>query len=83
MFYDELEFCHVIPLQGRLEDDRPTIPLAELLLSKLQIVRINEKDAVDACLILLDHELGSGNSEVIDLQRITALAPRTGAGGAR
>ncbi|MGH7417430.1 MAG: hypothetical protein ACREKB_06610, partial [Candidatus Rokuibacteriota bacterium] len=46
VFFDRLEFCHQIPLDGRLEQDRPTIPLAELLLSKLQIVKINEKDVV-------------------------------------
>jgi len=73
VFFDELEFCHRIPLAGRLEADRPTIPLAELLLSKLQIVRINEKDVVDTILLLLDHELGEGDADVIDLRRIAAL----------
>jgi len=47
VFYERLEFCHVIPLAGRLEADAPTIPLAELLLSKLQIVKLNQKDVVD------------------------------------
>jgi hypothetical protein len=74
VFYDRLDFCHVIPLAGRLEVDHPTIPLAELLLSKLQIVKINEKDVVDAILLLLDHPLGSSDSEVIDIDRIAALA---------
>lgn len=74
VFYDRLEFCHVIPLAGRLEADRPTIPLAELLLSKLQIVRINEKDIVDTILLLLDHSLGSGDAGVIDVDRIAALS---------
>jgi hypothetical protein len=73
VFFDELEFCHVIPLAGRLEADRPTIPLAELLLSKLQIVKLNEKDVVDAVLILLDHELGEGDDDVIDASRIARL----------
>src|SRR3990170_3803173 len=41
VFFDRLEFCHVIPMAGRLETDSPTIPLAELLLSKLQIVKLN------------------------------------------
>lgn len=73
VFYDRLEFCHVIPLAGRLEVDRPTIPIAELLLSKLQIVRINEKDVVDVILLLLDHPLGSGDDDTIDADRIAAL----------
>ena len=74
VFYDRLEFCHIIPMAGRLEADRPTIPLAELLLSKLQIVRINEKDIVDTILLLLDHSLGSGDADVIDVDRIAALS---------
>ncbi len=73
VFFDELEFCHRIPLAGRLERDSPTIPLAELLLSKLQIVRLNDKDAVDACLLLIDHELGTGDSAAIDVGRIVRL----------
>ncbi len=74
VFYDRLEFCHVIPLDGRLEADAPTIPLAELLLSKLQIVKLNEKDVVDAILLLLDHPLGTGDADTIDLERISTLA---------
>jgi hypothetical protein len=73
VFYDRLEFCHVIPLAGRLEVDRPTIPIAELLLSKLQIVKINEKDVVDIVLLLLDHPLGTGDADTIDLDRIARL----------
>ena len=66
VFYDRLEFCHVIPLAGRLGVDRPTIPIAELLLSKLQIVRINDKDIVDIVLLLLDHAIGTGDDDTID-----------------
>lgn len=74
VFYDRLEFCHIIPLAGRLEVDHPTIPLAELLLSKLQIVRINEKDVVDLILLFLDHPLASGDDDTIDIERIAGLA---------
>ena len=73
VFYDRLEFCHVIPLEMRLEGDRPTIPLAELLLSKLQIVNINEKDIVDIVLLLLDHDLGEPADDVIDIGRVARL----------
>lgn len=73
VFYDELEFCHRIPLAGRLAVDRPTIPLAELLLSKLQIVKLNEKDVVDTILLLLDHDLGASDADEIDLGRIARL----------
>jgi hypothetical protein len=73
VFYDRLEFCHVIPLVGRLEVDAPTIPLAELLLSKLQIVKLNEKDVVDTVLLLLDHRLGRDDADTIDVGRVAAL----------
>jgi hypothetical protein len=73
VFYDRLEFCHVIPLAGRLQADRPTIPIAELLLSKLQIVRINEKDVIDIVLLLLDHRLGTGDDDTVDVERIAHL----------
>ncbi|HMK08673.1 MAG TPA: hypothetical protein VK449_06530, partial [Anaerolineales bacterium] len=47
VFYEKLDFCHVIPWAGRLEADAPTIPLAEMVLEKMQIVQINEKDVID------------------------------------
>ena len=49
--------CHAIPLE-RLDVDSPTVPLAELLLTKLQIVRLNEKDVKDIAAILLEHPVG-------------------------
>jgi hypothetical protein len=73
VFYDRLEFCHVIPLDGRLEADGPALPPAELLVSKLQIVKLNEKDVIDAILLLLDHPLATGDGDVIDVDRIARL----------
>lgn len=73
VFYDQLDFCHVIKLQGRLEVDYPTIPLAELLLSKLQIVKINEKDLLDVLLMLREHSLEGGDREGIDAGRVALL----------
>ncbi len=73
VFFDQLDFCHQIPLNGRLDGDRPTIPLAELLLSKLQIVEINEKDVIDIILLLLDHELADSDDEAIDMGRVARL----------
>ena len=73
VFFDRLAFCHTIPIDGRLALDRPTIPLAELLLTKLQIIRINEKDVVDVALLLLEHEPAVGDAETIDVARIARL----------
>ena len=73
VFYDKLDFCHVISLAGRLELDRPTVPLAELALGKLQIVKINEKDLVDLMVLLLEHPWREGDEGGINLTRIARL----------
>jgi hypothetical protein len=64
VFRDELNFCHPISLKRRLEADRPTIPLLELLLSKLQVVQATAKDLQDVVLLAGDHELGGDPDEL-------------------
>ena len=54
---DNLEMCHRIEFGSRLAMSRPTLPLAELLLSKLQVVKINRKDVLDALILLAEHPL--------------------------
>jgi hypothetical protein len=54
---DNLEMCHRIEFGQRLAMSRPTLPLAELLLSKLQVVKINRKDVLDALILLAEHPL--------------------------
>lgn len=73
VFFDRLDFCHLIPLDGRLEIDPDTLPLAELLLGKLQIVKINDKDLLDAVVLLLEHSLGE-DDRAINLARIAQLS---------
>lgn len=55
---DKLEMCHRVDFADRLAASKPTVPLAELLLSKLQVVKINRKDVLDALVILAEHPLG-------------------------
>jgi len=57
VFLDRLDFCHPIELKGRLHLDPVTIPLTDLLLEKLQIVEINEKDLKDLVVLLLEHDV--------------------------
>ena len=73
VFYEKLDFCHTINWAGRLEVDSPTIPLAELLLEKMQIVQINEKDIIDTIMLLLEHSLGDHDKEVINIRRISEI----------
>ncbi|MHB8460045.1 MAG: hypothetical protein ACYDAK_01195 [Candidatus Limnocylindrales bacterium] len=79
---DRLEMCHMFEFGDRLATTSPTLPLAELLLSKLQVVRINRKDVLDALILLGEHPLGTTDgatdattgSSAINTTRIVALA---------
>lgn len=73
VFLDKLEMCHVIDYKDRLELDTPTVPLAELLLQKLQIVQTNEKDIQDAIILLIEHDLGKGDKEEINADYIAKV----------
>ena len=72
---DELRMSHVIDLRGRLEPGPPTIDLADLLLTKLQIWEINDKDVGDIVCLLADRPLAHGatDPQAIDVSRILGL----------
>jgi hypothetical protein len=76
IFFDKLDFCHPIPWAGRLEVDSPTIPLAELLLEKMQIVKLNEKDVIDTVMLVREHAIDTGDSETINGTRIAHMCAR-------
>ena len=73
IFVGDFEMCHKIPLEERLKFDPVTIPLAELFLSKAQIVELNRKDALDLTSILLNNETGVDDVEKINLKVIAKL----------
>ncbi len=73
VFVDTFEMCHRIELKGRLELDSPTIPASDLLLTKLQVVELNAKDAHDLAELLHHHELARGPGDQIDLDYIGTL----------
>ena len=64
VFVDQARLCHEIDFRSRLEADERTLSLADLLLMKLQVVETNEKDLIDVCAILGDHDLSSDESGV-------------------
>lgn len=70
VFLDELSMCHTIHFHKRLEIDYPTIPLADLLLEKMQIVKLNEKDIKDTIVLLLEHNIGQSDLETINAKYI-------------
>ena len=73
IFFDRLDMCHTIDFKNRLEMDFPTIPLAELTMEKMQIVQINEKDLKDCTALLVGHDVGSDDREVINGQYIAKV----------
>lgn len=64
IFVGDFEMCHKIALEDRLTADPLTIPLAELLLSKAQVVEINRKDLLDLTSLLLFNETGNDDSRI-------------------
>jgi hypothetical protein len=65
--------CHQIPFADRLRQGEPTVPLAELLLTKLQIVQLNEKDVRDTVLLFHGHEVADHDEDAVNAERIGQL----------
>lgn len=76
IFVGNFEMCHKLPMNKRLNVEPLTVPLAELFLSKAQIVELNRKDVLDMIALLLDHEVGYGDHETVNLRLITQLCAR-------
>ena len=69
---DRMEMCHTFDFSGDLGCRGATLPLADLLLSKLQVVRINRKDILDVLILLAEFPLADGPvDDAIDVARIT------------
>lgn len=76
VFVGSFRMCHEIPFAGRLTAGEPTVPLAELLLTKLQIVQLNEKDVRDTVLLLFGHEVADQDGQAINGARVAELCAR-------
>jgi hypothetical protein len=73
VFVGAFRMCHEIPLNERLEAQDRTVPLAELLLTKLQIVELNEKDVRDTLLLMHGHPVEDRDGDAINGARIAEL----------
>jgi hypothetical protein len=74
VYCDSLNFSHEVNFKGRLELDDPTISIEDLLLEKLQIHDITEKDFKDVIILLLEHEFGSREDrEQIDTKYVAQV----------
>lgn len=68
---DELRMCHVLEFGDRIERLSHTLDVPDLLLSKLQVVELNEKDARDIVYLLSAREVREGDEAgTIGLDRL-------------
>jgi hypothetical protein len=71
---DRLHMCHTVEFKHRLGRLPVTLDLADLLLSKLQIVELNEKDAQDVLYLCSAYPLRDGDEPgTIGLDRIRGI----------
>jgi len=76
IFIGEFSMCHVIPITDRLQRDPITIPLAELLLTKLQIVELTERDQRDIYSLCHEHPVSQGDGSEIEGDFVAEICAR-------
>ncbi len=74
VFIGAFEMCHRIELSDRLPIEAETATASDLLLTKLQVVELNEKDAIDIELLLSEHALVAGSGDHIDVDYLGSVA---------
>jgi hypothetical protein len=68
---DRLNMCHVLDFADRIDRLPDTLDVSDLLLTKLQVVELNEKDVHDIMHLLSGYEVASGDeAKTIGLDRI-------------
>ncbi len=71
---DRVDMCHVLEFRDRVERMPLTLDVADLLLSKLQIVELNEKDAQDVLYLLAAYPVAEGDEPgTVGLDRIRGI----------
>lgn len=79
IFLGTFEMCHKLSLEDRLQLYPLTLSPADLLLTKLQIVQLNRKDAQDVLALLLDYPPSQTSPDIghnLDVSYIARLASR-------
>ena len=69
VFVGSFDMCHDIPITERISLATHAIPLAELLLTKMQIVELNAKDSSDIVTMLYHHDIADHDTERINGDR--------------
>ncbi len=73
VLFDEMDMCHRLDFRSRIGVDAHTLPIADLLLTKLQIVEANPKDITDLLTLFCDHPIGDQDGEMINGRYIAHL----------
>jgi hypothetical protein len=77
LFLDKFSMQHTLDFRERVRLDDLTIPVTDLLLTKLQNVSLAEKDERDIVAIVEDHEIGSSDAkEIINKDYVARLCSR-------
>ena len=73
VFFDKLNYNHPIDYKNRLELHPYCVSLADLMLQKLQIVQINDKDLKDGMLLLLAARISEEDNDALNAKYISKL----------
>ena len=67
VFFDKLDYCHEVDYAGRLELDPWSVTLADILLQKLQIWEINDKDLKDIEFLFTVADFGEDDDKKVNV----------------
>ena len=67
VFIDKLDYCHEVDYAGRLELDPWSVSLADILLQKLQIWEINDKDLKDIEYLFTVADFGEDDTKKVNV----------------
>jgi hypothetical protein len=73
VFVGGFAMSHKVPVAERLELEPATLPLAELLVTKLQIAELNEKDVRDALTLFHGHPVDDRDGDAINAARVAEM----------
>jgi hypothetical protein len=71
---DTLQYAQTLNIRDSINQDSPTLPAADLLLSKLQIPHLTQSDIIDLIALLQSLSVKNNNVDGIDLIRIENIA---------
>ena len=72
VFFDKLDYCHEVNYEGRLELDPWSVSLADILLQKLQIWEINDKDLKDIEYLFTVAAFGEDDDQKVNMAYIAS-----------